>query len=88
MIRDKLVFGIKDDTTKQKILSREDLQLKQAINISQVAEASRSEIQASFDIITSPLPLMLLHDCWPCCVLDALGAPVCFSWPNNWPMVF
>ena len=32
MICDKLVFGIKDDATKQKLLSREDLQLKQAID--------------------------------------------------------
>ena len=45
MIRDKLVFGIKDDTTKQKLLSREDLQLKQAIDIARAAEASKSQTQ-------------------------------------------
>ena len=33
MINDKLVFGIKDDETKQKLFSREDMQLKQAIDI-------------------------------------------------------
>ena len=45
MIRDKLVFGIKDDATKQKLLSREDLQLKQAIDIARAAEVSKSQTQ-------------------------------------------
>ena len=45
MIHDKLVFGIKDDATKQKLLSREDLQLKQAIDIARAVEASKSRTQ-------------------------------------------
>ena len=45
IIRDKLVFGMKDDATKQKLLSREDLQLKQAIDIARAAEVSKSQTQ-------------------------------------------
>ena len=43
MIRDKLVFGIRDDGTKQKLLSKDELQLKQSIGIARAAEASKSQ---------------------------------------------
>jgi len=43
MIRDRIVFGIRDDSMRHKLLQIHDLTLKRAIDICKASEATESD---------------------------------------------
>ena len=45
MLRDKMVFGIRDNSVKEKLLTRGNLKLKEAIDIARAAEITKRQIK-------------------------------------------
>ena len=45
MLRDKMVFGIRDNSVKEKLLTKGNLKLKEAIDIARAAEITKRQIK-------------------------------------------
>ena len=46
MIRDKVVFGVRDERIKERLLREADLTLNKALDVCRAAETSKQQIEA------------------------------------------